>query len=201
MIEPLALASFRHARRAAAALVLFVPWWLSGCGQNQPLATVPVKENAAQQYRYAVEYRTQRHLDLIVDKKKLASEREVIRQTFQKVYENFPDERTFTPLAKLEVIEMDGGLDNQRVAVSTRQVHRTIGELKKLAGDYPEYVFIQAKCLFQQGQLHKRLGEFPEAQKCFKEVVDKYSRNPERTIAALAKEAAFYYNKTYVNQK
>lgn len=181
-------------------IVAGLPWLVTGCLVAQPHVSVPVQANAAKQYGYAVTYREGKNLNLIADEKKLAKGREVVRLTFAKVAEYYPDDRIFTPLAKLEMIDMDAGLDTARVTVSTSQVNQAIKEFKALAKAYPEHEFIQAKTLYDQGMCYKRLGKFDKAQGCFLTVRDTYSKNKNREILAIAKSAAYYYNQTYVNE-
>jgi tetratricopeptide (TPR) repeat protein len=173
---------------------------LLGCVYSEQTVNVPVKESAAEQYSYAIQYRQDKNLKLIVDKKKFLKAREVVRQVINKVSENFPDDRMFTPLAKLDAAEMDAGLDDSRVEVSRRQVHQAIERLGSLAKDYPEYDYIQAKSLYDRGLCYKRLGEFPQAQECFKEVRDRFKKHANKEIRRIVDMAVAYYNQTYVNE-
>jgi tetratricopeptide (TPR) repeat protein len=173
---------------------------LAACQHAAPQANVPVQKNAAAQFAYAEQYKSLKNLDLIGDKDKMLREREVVRQTYLKVAEYFPDDRQFAPLAQLTVIEMDGGLDMQRAPAGKRRVHDAIERLQALARDYPDHVFVQVKTLYDQGLCHKRLGEYADAQVCFQEVCQEYAKNPNEAVAKLAERACFYYNQTYVNE-
>jgi hypothetical protein len=162
--------------------------------------SVPVQESAAKQYVYATERRQEVSTELITDMKKLKNTRAVIRRAYEMVPENFPDDRRFTPLAKLEVIEMDAGLDHRRIVVSRGNYHKSIKALKALALAYPEYDFIQAKVLYDEGMIDKQLGNFPEAQTCFRAVRDKFGKHGDPVISGLAEQAAKLYNEVYVNE-
>lgn len=190
---------FWRARLGAALLLGALALAPAACTsfQRAPQVTVPVQESAAKQYAYAVKYRGEKNLALIREDKRFEKARLVVYQTFGKVVEHFPEDRTFTALAKLEMIEMDAGLDHQRVKVSKGQVHRAIRELRQLAKAYPEFDYIQAKTLYDQGLCHKRLGEYPQAQECFKQVRDRFAKHKNQDIANLAQRASVFYNQTY----
>lgn len=183
------------------SLMLLLAFFLAGCSWfSGPVVSVPVQANAAQQYRYAVEQRKQMSLELITKPKKLAEARLVVRKEFEAVSKNFPDDRKFTPLAKLEVIEMEAGFDHRKIHPSSGELHDAIKQFAALAKLYPEYDFIQAKAMYDQGTCHRLLSEFPQAQDCFKQVRDRFARHPDKVISDLAAMAGQYYNEVYVNR-
>lgn len=199
------LAVPRCSRRLLAPIValLLTAWLLplAGCLHHKPEINVPIEQNAAAQYNFAVKYRDDANLPLILDKKKMMFSRSVVRENFKKVADYFPQDRKYTPLAKLELIEIDAGLDEKRVEPSTRQEHAALRELDRLAREYPEFTFVQAKTLYDQGLIYKRMGDFAQAQDRFKLLRDRYTGNPDAIIANLAQRAAYYYNKTYVTNE
>lgn len=173
-----------------------------GCTRKGPVVSVPKKENAASQYGYALEYRGNRNLPLIAsDEERLRSVRKIVREIYSRVGEYFPDDREYTPLAKLEVVGMDAGLDfPDKLHVSRRCLLREIEEFKKLAEAYPEYDFVQAKSLYDQGQCYLQLKNYPEAQACYLEISERFADHPNETIANLAKRAKYFYDRTYVGE-
>jgi hypothetical protein len=46
----------------------------------------------------------------------------------------------------------------------------------------------------------RTLRDFPKAQACFKQVNEKYLKNPNKDIKDLAIKAGGLYNRTYVNE-
>ncbi len=191
-----------HGRVAWIALLLVGLCGPLGCARKGPVVTVPRKEDAAGQFKYAEDYREKRNLPLIAsNKKKLMSIREVVREIYSRVGEYFPDDRQFTPLAKLTVVEMDAGLDiPDKVRVSKRCLLREITEFKKLAEVYPEHDFLQAKSLYDQGQCYFRRENYAEMQACYLEISERFSEHPNQTIKNIADRAKYYYDRTYVEK-
>lgn len=172
---------------------------LSGCGRG-PQVTIPLQENAAKQYAYAINYREGSNLELITDLKRFLKTRAIVREHYVKVADFFPGDRKSTPLAKLEVIEMDGGLDFTRVKTTPKELNTAIARLQTLATDYPDYEYIQAKSLFDQGMCYQRLHEFPQAQACYQKLRDKFTASTNADIRELARMGGYLYNKTYTNE-
>src|SRR6185295_12205774 len=125
---------------------------------------------AALQYRFALNYQQQANLPLIQDDDRYRMEREAVRQTFGKVPEYFPADREFTPLARIDMILVNLGLDEnvKRSPPSEREVKAAIRQLEAVSKDYPEYAFVQAQSKYLEGNYYKYLGDFPKAQACFK---------------------------------
>ena len=180
--------------------------WLSaaGCIRTQPDIHIPLQRTAAEQYAYAVQFRQGREVEIVTDDDKYMLAREIVKQTFARVYEYFPEDREFTPLARLEVIEYDCGLDSGRAAgIMGRKIEqvapRGIERFAQLALDYPENEFVQAKSLYQRGQLYKRMGSYDQAQQMFGEMRDRFMNHPQPEIHRLAQRADYFYNRTYIN--
>lgn len=192
-----------HARRNALVWMLLLAGLatgLLGCTHPRARVLVPHKETAAEQYAYALKYRNTANLELIRDQQEFQRKREILKQTFERVIEHYPNDRQFTPLARLEVVEMNAGLDFQRVQVSEKQMHKAIQQLEELAQAYPEMDFIQAKCRYSQGQIHKRLGEFEPARQAFLEVRDRFMNHSNEVIQDLARRSAYWYDMVYVEE-
>lgn len=175
---------------------------LSGSSSRPSIrANVPVQESAAEQFRYAEDYRVSRNLDLLVDEQKFANAREAVRQTYLKVEEYFPEDRMFTPLALLTVAEMEAGLDAVRVDAQAAQRRRAIEMIQDLIDRYPEHEFIQAKGRYDIGLLMKQNGEFAEAQIYFNEVCEGWRNSAKESLKNLSERACWYYNRTYIEEE
>ena len=170
--------------------------------RHAPQAIVPVQPSSAQQLDYAYKYRQSRNLDLIAKEQneRYLQSREIVRQHFEKVAEYFPADRKFTPLAKLELLEMEAGLDSGRVPVSTREIHSSVADLKKLMAEYPEIDFLQAKAMLDTGKCHKRLGEFEEGKVSFQNLIERYGKSKDSLIKEIVAKARVYYNQTEVKR-
>ncbi|MCL5270250.1 MAG: hypothetical protein M1457_06825 [bacterium] len=171
---------------------------LAGCAHWRGVdVSVPLKNTAAEQYRYATDYRDSKNLELVTEQKKLNLGREIIRQTFAKVYEYFPEDRIFAPLAKLDVIIIEAGLDTPRAKVSKHERLKAVGRLENLASQYPEYEYVQAMCLFEQGQIYKLLGD-RRAMGLFDDVRKEFSKSKDKKIQSIVEIANRYYNEVHV---
>jgi tetratricopeptide (TPR) repeat protein len=185
------------------ALLMLLALSLIAC-RTPPRAIVPVQPSAVEQYTYAQNYKHMRNLELIPkdQNERYLKTREIVRQHFAKVVDYFPGDRskTGTPLAKLELLEMQAGLDSVRAPVSKRQIRAAIKGFQQLLADYPdpELDFIKAKSLYDQGMCYKRMGKYEAAQACFYNVKQEFANNDNARIKDLAKKAEVYYNKTEI---
>lgn len=197
---PSSTATHAFVRRAGRILLWALPLLLGGCGRG-PRVTIPLQESAGQQYKYADDYRESSNIALMTDVKRIMKTRTVVREHYRKVYELFPADRKATPLAKLEVIEMDTGLDTPRAKPAKGEIRAGIKQLQKLAEEYPEFDYIQAKSVFDQGLCHQKLFEYAPAMTCFKQVRDKYlTYDKDKNIRDLARLSAYYYNQSHTNE-
>lgn len=194
------VSSFNSRSRLALALLALAVASLTGCTRTISV-TVPVMESPRAQYLKAVDYQEQRNLSLIGDDDNYMTARETVRQTYAKVVEYFPEDRYYTPLAKLQIIEMEAGLDSPRVRRPAAKLRDGIERLSQLSMEYPEFEFIQVKTLFQQGQSHRLLQEFPDAQECFRMVRDDFKDSKDPHVKELVHKAAYFYNQVEVFQK
>ncbi len=186
--------------RLGLALLMLAPLLGTGCNRAQHAKVlVPVQETPAKQYAYASMTRENTNLPLLIkDKNRYLAGRARVRAAWSKVIEAYPADREFTPLAKLNVIEMDAGLDDDRHAPnSRRRDRRAIAQLEELMKEYPEFDFIQAKSMLDMGLLYKRRGEYEDATRLFKFVKDNYTSHTDEHIKELVKISDFYYNQTY----
>lgn len=181
------------------AIFLITALLLAGCSRG-PKVTIPWQDTASKQYGYALQFREDSNLDLIGDQKRFLRTRAIVREHYVKVAEFFPGDQKYTPLAKLEVIEMDAGLDSSRVKTGAKDRRRGLRNLQELATQYPDYEYIQAKTLFDQGLIHQALHEFPQAQAFFQQLRDKHVSSKNGDIRELARMGGFLYNKTYTNE-
>lgn len=175
---------------------------LAGCLRSKVETFVPIQKSAAEQYRYAANYRANKTLSLrdARDLNRMMETREAVRQHFEKVAIYFPEDRSVTPLARLEVAEMVGALDHERAAsmVSRRDRRRAIKQFQTIRKEYPEIDFIQAKTSFDEALCLKNLKEYEKAQEMFRKVKEQYATHKDDTIKSIARLASFYYQQTYV---
>lgn len=188
--------------KIAIRFVLFLSLLASiGCARSTPEVFVPIQETAELQYAYAVNYRSKHDLALrdMKEMERLLRTREAVRQTFGKVIEYFPEDKSVTPLAKLELADMVAKMDQPKLKPSKRELKRAIKEFQHLREEYPDFEYIQAKAAYDEALCWKALGDFEQAQKLFKDVADHYEHNKDRFIRGLSGMARYHYQQTYIN--
>lgn len=168
---------------------------------RKPTIYVPRKDTAVEQYAYALEYRQQHTLRLRNrhDDVRLEETRERIRQLFSKVVEYFPEDRVTSPLARLDIVEIQCGQDGSHYQPSKRDLKGAIASFRLLREDYPEYDYIQVKTRYNEARCLLLLKEFPRAQGMFKYLVDVYANDADPTIRQIVSISATYYNQAYVD--
>lgn len=194
---------------AAAGMIAGLTLLLAGCAwfKSPAKILVPEQKSAGHQLRYADELRKNIHLRILAeDKKHYAEARAAIREGYASVARYFPADRESTPVAKLNVIEMDASLDDQGAPYSGVDNHpisrsvdkRAIQQFEQLARDYPEHTFVQAKSSYDQAMIYKRAGNFDEATKIFKRLAETYNKDQNPALKDIGRRAAVYYQKIYV---
>lgn len=194
---------------AAAGLIAGLTLILAGCAlfKSHSQILIPQQKNAGQQLRYADQLRESANLRLIFDnKEKYKTARDAVREGYASVAKYFPADRDATALAKLNVIEMDAGLDDPNAPYSGTESHRisssvdesAINQLEQLAKDYPEHKFIPAKAFYDQAMIYKRAGNYDDATKLFKHLADTYAKDQNPTLKNIGQRAARYYQQIYV---
>lgn len=182
--------------------ILVASMLLAGCSRgSDPKVYVPIQETAQLQYAYAVNYRSKNELILRdqKDMERLERTREAVRQTFEKVVEYFPNDREVTPLARLDLADMQAKLDQPKWKATKRELKRAIETFQGLRAEYPEFEFVQVKASYDEAMCWKSLGEFEKAQSMFRDVAENYRNNKDQFIRSLAGLAQYHYQQTYVN--
>lgn len=186
--------------RSAVLLCLLFAVGMIGVGCKHPQVVVPHKSTAAEQYAWAVLNRETRNLPLVSDPDEFERTRWNIRQVLEKVPEFYPEDRESTPLALLDLAEMDAGLDHRRADVSKRDVRNAIGTFEKLREEYAEHNFVQIKTLYDIGLCYLKLNEPSRAQEYFLSVIEGWEHDPYETSQTLVKRSRFYYNRNYTEE-
>lgn len=182
------------------ALVLMLGCALVTSCSRAPQVFIPEQPTARQQYEYAVNYRQSKDITLRhkEDLEEWNRARMAVKMAFAKVEELFPEDRTETPLAKLEVADMLAGLDGIFAEPTNRDLRQAIGQLQKLQQDYPGYDYVQCKARYDEGQCWKRLRKFEKAQEKYREVAEGYLYHENSSIRRIASMAQVHYQKVYV---
>ncbi len=180
-----------------AALLITV--LLVAC-ESAPTVFVPTQPTAQKQYAYAVDYRNQHELVLRNRSKKEQWERTraAVWKSFEKVIELYPEDRTVTPLAKLELADMRGGLDYSGVEPETKDLEWAIEQFQQLQRDYTDFDFIQAKARYDEALCWKTMERYDRSQVLFKEVIDTYATHKDPVIQGIVERSNVFYQRVYV---
>jgi tetratricopeptide (TPR) repeat protein len=199
---------FGAATRAAlgAMLALGATLALAGCSmfESRPLVVVPIQKDAAAQYACANHYRERQQIELIADATRYAKARDEVMQTYQKVIDYFPNDREYGPLAELDIVSMRCGFDSRRAVMTGRQFKKTmrqaLDDLQALMKRCPAYDYVQVKGLYFSGRCHLLLKDYRAAQGDFRQARDRFIKNDNTKVKALAEVAAAYYKQVYVEE-
>lgn len=191
------------ARTRLTLICVLVAASASGCSwfAKKPTVHVPVLESAEAQYNYAVEYRDRRDLRLR-DKGNmpaLMELRETVRQIYQRVIDFFPEDRNVTPLARLQIADMQAGFDISNFKVRKKDYVKAIGMLREIRSDYTEYEYIQAKTRYDEAICLKAIRKFERAQSLFLEITELFGDSEDEFVRALVSRANRHYRKTYID--
>lgn len=178
---------------------LFLLTLLAGC-ESAPTVFVPTQPTAQSQYAYAVDYRSQHELVLRNKSKKEKWERTraAVWKSFERVVELYPEDRTVTPLARLELADMRAGLDFSGVEPGTSDLKQAIAEFQQLQRDYTNFDFIQAKARYDEALCWKTLERYDRSQVLFKEVIDTYATHKDPVIQGIVERSNVFYQRVYV---
>ena len=188
-------------RSTHLACLLIAAIGIGGCTRAASRVVLPVQNSAAEQYKFAESVQQQSNLPLITDPKRYAETRHQVRESYVAVIQNFPEDREFTPLARLVILEMDAGLDSKRAPYSDRRALRAIDDYEQLLAEYSDNEFVQAKGRYDMAQVYMRRREFSEAMGLFRWLRDQYATSADPHLAELGKRAAVHYNQIYVENE
>lgn len=174
----------------AVQLVLMVVG-LTGCasigaggGADEKQLVIPDFPTAKEQYGFAVLFK-----DAMIpstEPGKRASQISRMRQCYERVVSNFPDDATYTPLARLEIA--DG--------------FRTIGDVKKARSQYeeileqfPDNEYVAARAHFSIGRILDQTGQPAEAKAVYHQVHEDYANSSSGAVRDIVKRAdRLYYS-------
>lgn len=205
------LRSIRPLRVAAPILIACATLLPSGCerfrggdllGRGGPAVFIPLQDTAYNQYQYAVRERQRNEIAL---RDRTASPRRedarrAVAAAFRMVVEQFPEDRAWTPLARLDLADMQAGLDVSGGRASASDLKASIAEFRRLREEFPELEYIQAKARYDEAVAWRELKDFGRAQELFKEVSDLYRASSEKDLQYIAQMADLAYQKTYIKK-
>jgi len=176
---------------------------LAACGllpASRPEVFVPLQNSAREQFNYAKQYEEQNRLALVDrgNPTRVRDRTAAVIAAFAKVVEHFPDDRDFTPLARLEIADLRAGLEISRLEPSRRDLRAAISEFQNLRREYPEYEYIQAKAAYDEALCWRKLKDYERAQDLFRHVMDTYGSRDDPVLKQISEYARALYQQTYI---
>lgn len=174
----------RAALTAAALLALFA---LAACGKPKPEYVVPEFETAGEQYGFAESQRQKTTASSVSERRKEQMESIVV--LYAKVVERFPEDRVYTPQAKLKLAMLNmrmPGMDAKRNAIEI---------LEECVQQHDDFEEVHANALYQLGVALDIVGDYERAQNRYREVFDRYGASENAQLKEVAKKARSNYNK------
>ncbi|AXA35539.1 MAG: tetratricopeptide repeat protein [Candidatus Hydrogenedentota bacterium] len=144
---------------------------------------IPDFDNAKDQYTFATAY--QQATILSTDRAKRKVQLDKIIQCHTKVVENFPNDRTYTPLSFLAIAAAKAGQEKYGEARSLFQ---------EAMQKWPDNDYVQAQALFAIAQTYASERKFSQAQELYRQVIERFKDNPTSGVQRIVANArALYY--------
>jgi tetratricopeptide (TPR) repeat protein len=191
---PSAALRLRAATALAALLAALLAGSLAGCNQlglggGSEEYLIPEYSTAREQFYFAEGQRqyTQPSLDLT----KREEQMNKIIACYEAVENRFPDDRDYTPLAKLSL----GMLWQRRPERESKlKAIEYFTECQKRYGDQDN---ILARSLYEEGLALDTLGQYERAQEKYRTVFTRFGKSSEPDLKTLSNDARSRYNKVH----
>jgi tetratricopeptide (TPR) repeat protein len=142
---------------------------------------IPEQETAFDQLRYADALR--RGTFPSTDREKRAAQMEQVIEAYKKVEQMFPNDRVSTPRARCII--------GMLYAKTPTQKDKAFQYLRAVEQEYPDDSWVLVRSLWYQGQLHDQMQDYDNAQRKYREVMERFrtSNDPEeQKFARMARE-------------
>lgn len=145
---------------------------------------IPEFPSAQEQYRFATLFKDA--TIPAVDKNRRREQLNRLSQCYERVVRQFPDDPTYTPLARLEIA------DAARAAEEPRNALR---QYQEILADYPENEYVQARALYSIGRTLDDVKEYEEAKSYYRRVHDEFVDSSSPAVRDIVKRAdRLYYS-------
>lgn len=109
-----------------------------------------------------------------------------LTQCYDQVVQKFPDDPTYTPLARLEMAD---------AARSIAQLKDAQRQYNEILADYPGNEYVQARSLYSIGRTLDSLHDYEEAKIYYRRVHDEYADSSSAAVRDIVKRAdRLYYS-------
>lgn len=172
-------------------IILVSAFLLNGCASISPVAggaeselIIPDFPTAKEQYGFAVLFKDS--MITAIDKSRREKQVARLSQCYGRVISAFPEDPTYTPLARLEIADALRSIDETRKARS---------QYEELLHAYPENEYIQARAMFSIGRVLDQAGDYQEAKNYYKRVHEEFSESSSGAVLDIVKRAdSLYYS-------
>jgi len=154
-----------------------------GKNAEEKKLVIPDFDNVRDQYAYAVSM--QQSMLPSTDKKRRRVQLDRLIQCYSKVVENFPEDKTFTPVAYVTVAECYMARGDERLAHSMFQ---------QAMQKWSDNDYIVARCMLDIANAYDRSQRYSEAQKLYKEIMERFKDSKVPGVSdIIARARARYY--------
>ena len=172
-------------RRAAACLLLPLSLSLaSGCRLFNKSSDIVVPEMDTAREQADVARRQFARASQTVDEDLRKKEMAEAVKAFDSVVERFPDDKTFTPAARL--LKAD-------ILYDQRDYRRAEAEYRSVVASYPDIADVHAGALFGLGQSLDQQERFRESKESFRQLIDQYQGSQQASTKDRVRRARLRY--------
>lgn len=144
---------------------------------------IPDFDSPREQYAYAASI--QRAMLPSLDKERRRIQLDRIIQSYSKVVENFPDDKTYTPVAFVTIAESYAELDEQGRAQSM---------FREAMTRWSDNDYIVARCMLDIAMSLDRQRRYSESQKLYREILERFKDSRKPGVGEIvARAQARYY--------
>ncbi len=151
---------------------------------------VPDFDNPKEQYGFAVLYRGA--MIPSTDEKRRRHQVDRLIECYQRVIVNFPNDRNFTPMSRLEIADCTAGVGD---------ADKARAQFESILDDYPENEYAQARALFTLGLMLDKEKKYRESKDIYKQVREEFGATQNASVRDIVKKAEVLYYKVRDTEK
>jgi len=166
-------------RLAAASLAVALACGCSWLGGSRHSVFIPEMNTAAEQCNFAQQL--QANTFPSKDPKKQQQRLARLLAAYDKVIERFPDDPLWTPLAKLQIVELYMAAEMPQKALPV--VDQLVAQVEELiASGQTDLEYIDAKARYDRGRCLEEAGRKAEAQEAYRDCMDRHKESTDSKI-------------------
>lgn len=158
-------------------LLLLAAAALSSCIRlNKPAVFVPEQPTAKEQY--ALAYRKEADVRMAREgTSRHASQLEMLKESYQAVARRFPEDRTYTPWARIRLSQL---------ALKEGSPQKAMEMADGVMIDFGDIAAVDAMARYMQARALEEMGNVREAQQAYRECMNRYGDSDDERAAKVA---------------